>query len=458
MSTYLTTTDAFPLGRGEPAESFDDFGTGRQFPPERERNRISQYDVWWRWSQRSYIGLDPNVPSPGERQFDIAGMRQVRRLAPNLFRFVMNFWETAIATDAPVVTYGDAPPAPVAENLTEPAAPASRQQQFLDRLAPTLMRASRLVVGDMVRYGVGVFWSRHALRPEACDPRFWFPIRPPYDPYEMLGEVIATPWSSRPNAVNDRLTVYTYPEGGTAQHRTFLLDGLTIGGRMLPWPEELADDGAGLVVPVRSREGVYGTSDFLDMAEYVAELHRRESSISEALDRHVNPHLAIPEGSLQVNADGSVTIQQAGMVIPVPEGGELPAYVAWDADFEAQERAIARAEQRILRMSSIAPILAAPGEFGLQGGLPSGTALRRLAVISVNRLKAIREELTGAWKQVIPAQAALLAYQGGERIPIDPDELRIEWPAEFGTIDDEIESAMVQNAQRAPEGQEADDE
>ena len=425
MSAYLSTSDSFPLGRGEPANSFDEFQPGSEFPPARERQRIYQFDRWWRWSQRSYVGLDPAASQPGQGQFDVTGRRQVRRLAPNLFRFIMEFWGDAVAVDAPVVTYEG----------------GGRGQDFIDRLMPALMRASRLATADMIRYGVGVIWSRHALMPEALDPRFWFPIRPADDPYMALGELVATPWSSDPNGTLDRLTLYRYPEGEQPTRSTMTLNGLTIGPGVGA-PESLGMDGAGRVVPVRAREGVYGTSDFIDAAEYVAELHRRESSISEALDRHAHPHLAVPEGSLSVNADGSVTVNQDGMVIPVPEGGTPPAYVVWNAEFRAQEDGIARAEQRILRMSSIAPILATPGEFALRGGLPSGAALRRLAVISVNRLKAIREELTAAWLRVIPAQAVLLSEAGGESIAIDADRISIEWPPEFSTVDDEIEAGQ----------------
>ena len=422
MSAYLSTSDAFPLGRGEPANAMEDF-RGGEFPPARERGRIHQFSQWWRWSQRSYVGLDPQTGGTSQQQFNVDGRRQVRRLAPNLFRFIMEFWGDAVAVDAPVVEYEG----------------GGRQQDFIDRLMPSLMRASRLVTSDMVRYGVGVFWSRHALMPEALDPRFWFPVRPADDPYDAIGEVVATPWSSAPNGTLDRITVYEYPVEGPATRGVYALDGLVIGALLEP-RAGIGMEGAGRVVPVRSREGVYGTSDFVDAAEYVAELHRRESSISEALDRHAHPHLAVPEGSLSVNADGSVTVNQDGMVIPVPEGSQPPSYVTWDASFQAQEDGIARAEQRILRMSSIAPILATPGEFALRGGLPSGAALRRLAVISVNRLKAIREELTAAWLRVIPAQAILYGEQGGERIMLDADSISIEWPPEFSTVDDEIEA------------------
>lgn len=421
MTTSTTTgiSDQFPSGAAQPIASFDELGPGLQFPPERERTRIYQYDRWYRWSERSYIGLEPAAPGESQTRFDITGRRQVRRLAPNLFRFLMNFWGDAVAVDAPVVEYEG----------------GGRQQEVVDALMPALMKASRLVVQDMVRYGCGVFYSRHALRPECLDPRFWFPVRPLHDPHAMQGDAVAYPFSSKPQSVNDRLYMARHHADGRAEAAVYGLDGLTVGGSM-----EAVDLAGveGQVVPVVARDGVYGRSDFEDAAEYVQELHRRESAISEALDRHANPHLAVPEGSLTTNADGSVTVNVDGMVIPVPEGSAMPAYIVWEPQFQAQQEGIGRAEQRILRFSQIAPILATPGEFALRGGLPSGAALRRLAVISVNRLKAIREELTSAWMRVIPANVMLLAEQGGERVSFDADRLRVEWPPEFSSADEPV--------------------
>ena len=416
----VTSINNFPQGRSYPIINASEIGPGKQFPPERERDRINNFDKWYNWSQRNYTGF---YTTGSQLRFDIS--RQMTRLSPNLFRFVMEFWADAIATDVPIVTYKS----------------GQRQQDFIDKLMPALMRASKLVVADMVRYGCGVLWSKDALAPQAIDPRFWYPIRPADDHYDYQGDVLAMPYSSLPTLVNDKIVVYNYPKDGQATKIIYDLDGLTIK-KSAGKKETIAQDSEGMVVPIRSREGVYGTSDFIDMEEYVQELHRRESSISEALDNHTKPHLSVPEGSLKVNDDGSVTIEQDGMVIPVPEGGGYPQYIVWDAKFEAQENSIVRAEQRILRMSSIAPILASPGDFTLKGSLPSGAALRRLAVISVNRLKSIREELSTAWRRVIPAQAKLYAGQGGELISIDADNIDIEWPPEFSTVDDEVLDQM----------------
>ena len=55
-----------------------------------------------------------------------------------------------------------------------------------------------------------------------------------------------------------------------------------------------------------------GVSDFEDISDYIEELHRRESIVSEALDRHVSPRLAVPEGVRRTDAAGNVTLSSEG--------------------------------------------------------------------------------------------------------------------------------------------------
>ena len=428
MTTPKTNTDRYPGGDALPViDGRSAFAVGSEFPPERERGRIYQFDRFYRWSNHQYVGFLPQEDEALQLRFNVSGRQSSYRLAPNMFRFIMRFWGDAIA-EPPVLDYEG----------------SDRIGEFLKLLGPSLARASRLVVHDMIRYGVGVFWSRHPMIPESIDPRFWFPIRPAHDEHGEGGNVIAYPYTVKPDSANDHIFIASYDEEGNATGRLHKLDGLTISSQV-GTTEVPSVEGA--VVAIRTGEGFYGTSDYIDSAEYVAELVRREGSISAALDRHANPHLAVPEGSLQVDANGNVTIAQDGMVIPVPDGGAMPAYVTWEAHFDAQTEAISRAEQRILRFSQIAPILATPGEFQLRGGLPSGAALRRLAVISVNRLSSIRQSLDEAYRQVIPAQAALLGESGGEKLVLEPDKIGITWPPPFGTGTDEAEAiATLVNA------------
>ena len=96
--------------------------------------------------------------------------------------------------------------------------------------------------------------------------------------------------------------------------RRFKLNGRTIG-EPIDDPTDLAA-GSPAIVPVVQGEGFYGTSDFEDTEQYVAELHGRESRVAAALNKHANPHLAVPEGVMQTRPDGSIVIDARGMAIP----------------------------------------------------------------------------------------------------------------------------------------------
>ena len=114
------------------------------------------------------------------------------------------------------------------------------------------------------------------------------------------------------------------------------------------------------VIPVRNGPGFYGTSDYEDVGEYVDELSRRESSISQTLDRHADPHLAVAEESLDTTADGKAALdvkQGGGNVIAVPAGGTELKYIDWNPRFDAQAESIKRAEGRVLSFSRISLVL-----------------------------------------------------------------------------------------------------
>ena len=243
----------------------------------------------------------------------------------------------------------------------------------------------------------------------------------------------------------DHMSITVYDGKGGATKTNHRFNATTIG-ELVGQPQRIAA-GAPAIIPVVHGEGYYGTSDFDDIEEYVAELHRRESAISEALDKHVNPHLAVPEGVMQVDAAGNIVIQRDGMVIPVPEGQQhMPEYIQWDARYEAQHAGIQRAEARILQFTSIAPVLV--DQERSQGRIPSGAALRRLAIPTVNRVRDLRTSLTEAMKDVIVGQVELVAREGAERLALDRDLISVRWPPELssGTTDEADAIAVLVEA------------
>lgn len=382
------------------------------FPPERTRARSKFLEDMFRLSSGDYAG---------NSKFD-----DTRRLKQNYFRFINNFWADTIFGDPPVIGYED----------------NSRTDDFISALTPSLMRAGRLVVADMVRYGVGCFHVREPMVMENIDPRYWFPVRLPFDVFQPGPDIIAYPYVENFNGVGstpDRLFTVTY-ENGQAIRKIYKLEGLQIGTLL----EEMQEQAAPMaVIPARNGEGFFGISDYVDIIDYVAEIHRRESRMSEALDLHLKPHLALPEASISVERDGSVRISKDGEVIPVPEGQSLPpSFVSWNPQFVAHNEAIIRSEKRVLSNSRIAIILTSftGSEQDLVANVPSGAALRRLAIQTVNRIRLLRETLYSSMKDAIEQAVSLYAIEG-EVLQLEKEKISIQWPAELsGGLTDEAEA------------------
>jgi len=399
-----------------PITGVREFGKGQQYPPEHEMPRVALMEKYFRWSHGHFIGLDPDDAQPTQRQFQ--SQPTPKRLQPNMLQYLIRFWSDAFGEPPIIEIAGDNP----------------RAQEFVNRLQPALQAATQGVIGDVIRYGCSFFWNRHALLPERLDPRYVFPQYPGYESDNVsYSDVVAIPYSSGEKSVyaNDRIFIAEHvpiePRARIAK-----LDGLTIGSTIQELKEFKFVPAA--VVPVIYGGGRWGRSDFELAGQYVAELARRESAISEALDLHVKPHLAVPQGSLEDDESGNVQIRKDGLVIPIPDGERIsPAFVSWEADFTAHESAIQRAEQRILRFSQIAPILATPGNVAAGLSIPSGSALRRLSVVSCNRLFVLRSLVAEAYKRVIPAQAMLFNAMGGELINIDGDDITVSYAPPFSS-------------------------
>ena len=392
------------------------FGAGKQYPPKRDMGRVQKFEKYYRWSQGEFIGqsITPQLrfeetPAP-------------LKLRANFFAVVKEFWADSVG-GRPVIEGGNSP----------------READFLARISSNLAEATALVVGDLIRYGVGVFYSRAPLQIQALDPRFYYPIAPAYDSTLSEGAVVAYPFNDDPDefdATNNRLYIAEHTR--TPQARIAKLDGLTIAETMTKLEQQPFVEGQ--VVPVAIGEGIFGRSDYIDIAPYIFALAELETNLDEALGRHVDPHLSVPEGSLQLNELGQASLAKSGMVLPQPDGHTVaPSYVNFDPDWGAAHEAIDRYVGRILRLCKISEIFFSSRKFeGLS--IPSGAALRRMATMSVQRLQLIQQALTEAYRRVLPAQAALLRDAGGELIPINGDELSVTWPPPFSTGIDEGEN------------------
>lgn len=391
-------------------------GMRTNFPPPRLAPRNRTWEQYARWRDSNF------------EQFSTATGNNL--IEAPIFSFITEFWPTAV----------------VPERLGIEV--SGRAADFMDALHDPLILAIRTAIEYRVTYGCGVFDNRMPMAPRVVDPRFWLPTRLPYDSSIVVTDEVAYPYSDNIHGTADRIRVTTFEDVGAQKietSRSYRLEGLSIGasvgeGVSSPVPESV-------LVPVSSDNSLYGVSDYRDIVGYVKELHRRESAVSSAQDKQSNPHLILPESAIIRNADGSVTIDKDGQVIPIQDndtGRQVqPMYLTWDAKFGEQETTIDRILDRIWWSCKISPTLlnrSANRQTNLH--VPSGSALRRLALETVLKVRAMREVFTPAIIRTVIAQRDAVFLAGGEYIEL-PDNINVDWGPPLAFQDDEAEEAVA---------------
>ena len=74
--------------------------------------------------------------------------------------------------------------------------------------------------------------------------------------------------------------------------------------------------------------------------------------------------------------------------------------------------------------------------------MPSGSALRRLAIPTIHKIRDLREKLSVGFRATIVEQLTLVGLSGGEVAMVDPTDLEITWEPELGA-DEEVEGVAT---------------
>ena len=387
-----------------------EISTGKNFPPE----RLSTKNANMRKYTNLLNGEFGSALYSGMTAEEIAKIT----LRTNWFRFIRNFWEEAIANEMPAIEAKD-----------------SGKQNIIDDNMTWLHEAIRTAAGDMITYGSAVFINQKKGKVEAISSRYWFPVREAFDVSEGDVDIIAYPYSRKETSHGalDSIIVYRY-DGSGYSFSTYSLDGFVIGAPLT----EVGDGKAGMPQEVVIGEGFYGVSFFENITDWVREIHVRESAVSRVLDKQAAPHLVMHEDAYETMQNGKVNVDTDGMIIPIFDGQTLPpAYITWDASLDAQDKAIKRAESRILTNARISPIL--NSDDMKTSSVTSGAALRRLALPTVNTIREIRQEINRAVKNVLSDQARL--FYGTS---LKPKDITITWPPALGSgLVDDAEAFMT---------------
>lgn len=146
---------------------------------------------------------------------------------------------------------------------------------------------------------------------------------------------------------------------------------------------------------IKSGNSFLGDSDFKGLEPLFDEYNNRFSRISEILDKHTNPKLAVPEGIIGTNG---VVYQKDMDLIEIPSGGTAPSYIVWDAQLTAAYSELDRILDAIFTVSEMSPSL-----FGKDSGgtAESGRALRYRLMNTLAKINRKRTYFDSGLKEVL---------------------------------------------------------
>ena len=310
--------------------------------------------------------------------------------------------------------------------------------------------------GDTVlkaRFGKRRSWDKEQQTIiETVPADYFFPHLNSDNVQEMTGATLA--WVKKNNADGKEYLRKEIHEPGLIRNELWLLDGETVK-RQVPlstFPEyaELEEEQEtgypGLLVEHvpnwRLDDMFWGISDYYDLESMFDALNNRVSKIDSILDKHSDPKLILPPGSMEYDErTGRYYIEkealQAMEVDESVESSNLPRYLVWDAQLEAAFRQIDKLLELLMMMSEVSP-----AAFGLdrQGVADSGRALKFRLIRTIAKINRKQLYFDRALKNILYAAQVLDVTHGKGKY--EPTAPHIEWAD--GLPDDPMEQADIE--------------
>jgi SPP1 family phage portal protein len=226
---------------------------------------------------------------------------------------------------------------------------------------------------------------------EAQNPEFVFPETAPGDQNRVIAYHIAYPVQN--DLSNDQdWTLHVeshYP--GRIEYAQFRMTPLvtTVDGEVKQWTIQAEIEGTrqtvntGVPFPLIVHVPNYATDDSWegidDLSEHIPifdELNNRITMIAEILDKHADPALVVPAGSLQEDEYGNPTFRVGvDKVFEVMDKNEVsPFYVTWDGQLAHCFQEIERLTNLVLTNAEIPIVSLGAGDSGTSGA--SGLAIK----------------------------------------------------------------------------------
>lgn len=415
-----------------------DLGVGKTYPPPADLVRVNRAQRRY----RQYIGRFATRDYQEER----VPSHVPDHIKVNWYRRIAQFYPEFMLSDRPDIT--------VPSN--------ARANELVQGISPHLFSALSYVNTDMLRYGTGVLASSPAdpLSFVAVEAHRWFPVEDAMG--RRIGDYIVQFLGHAPNATYqgyvpaDRVVVTYYPFDGEGSWTAHKFTGSSIGEILQE--ETLPPRMGRQVIPMHHGYVTIdeGLSIYEDIEESVEELAKTYSGLSRDLEMNRSPILAVPQevyDAVFASDSGQTRGPRSDMVISLQEGDEKPAYIQYDMAINAVKQNILFHEHVIFDMTGLSKIMF--GEYERTGAV-TGAALRRLALPFTAKLGYLREINRAGIQDAVMMYLRNLAANGGEVIPIQPQDVVVDFKYEEIFRDGETDTSPTGDGSGDPSERDGD--
>ena len=287
-----------------------------------------------------------------------------------------------------------------------------------------------------VRYGYeiedldqGLQIGERAVRIESIPAKYVFPETSEYDMKKHVAYHIAIPIKVKTDRDGKRMGDWEleieshYPNRivrSTRQLQVIRTDteghpeSWKIGGLVNPPEGEETGIGTPLVVHIpnyTTDDLELGLDDLSELRPMFDELNNRFSQISNILDKHSDPAMAIPYGVMEVDEFGRPIFKVSeSKVFEVSEKDQIPQYITWNGQLQEAYSEIDRLTNEILTVAEIPEVALGKSESGTSGS--SGLAIRMRMNSLLSKVKRKRMYYNDGVKKLL-VLAQLVEHEGG---------------------------------------------
>lgn len=188
-------------------------------------------------------------------------------------------------------------------------------------------------------------------------------------------------------------------------------------------------------------DDVFGIDDITEHRAIFDEINNRLSQIAKILDKHADPAIAVPSGSLQEDENGNPVFHVArDKVFEVMDKSEvIPQYITWNGQLDAAYKELEKLIDLLLTTAEIPPVALGKDNSGTSGASGLSIKWRMNSLLSkINRKRQYYEK--GLKRVLLIAQ--LLEHARSARKP----DYKVTEPKiifKDGLPDDDMEQATI---------------